>query len=312
MGRRPGARLAPTPALPQLHLARDHHRSVIAALVRDGAWVRVRPGAYIDAPALEGGDRRRTLALARIAALRTQLTSGAVVSHTSAALLWGLPTLRTPSATHVIQPYRARVQASPDVVRHRRTLAADDVVVLHGIRVTSLERTLVDCAMTESVRGGVVVADAALHRGADRARCERLVAASSGRRGVVRARLVLTTADDGAESAGESLARVALLATGLPRPETQVPIETPLGTFWADLGWAEERVLAEYDGQGKYALLPAEAILWEKRREDALLDLDWRLLRLTKDDLEHPGALRARVRRTFPDITLEPRPALEW
>lgn len=300
----------PPPGPPHVHLARDHHRSVVAGLVRDGTWTRIRAGAFVDAKALEDTDRSRTLALARIAAVHSQLRSGVVLSHTSAALLWGLPTLRTPAATHVVQPFHARSGASPDVVRHRHDLPPDDVVVLHGIRTTSLERTLVDCAMTEPVRGGVVVADAALHRGADRARCEHLLASMSGRRGIVRARLALATADDGAESAGESLARVTLLEIGLPRPETQLPIETHLGPFWADLGWPEERVLAEYDGQGKYDQMPAEAIGREKRREDALLDLDWRVLRITKEDLDRRQALAARVRRAFPSLTLTPRPSL--
>ncbi|MBO1752890.1 hypothetical protein J4G33_13840 [Actinotalea sp. BY-33] len=283
---------------------------MVAGLVRDGTWVRVRPGAFVDATTLEVADHRRALALARIAALGTQLTADTVLSHTSAALLWGLPTLRTPTVTHVVQHFRARSGASPDVVRHRRDLSPDDVVVLHGVRVTSLERTVVDCAMAESVRGGVVVADAALRRGADRQRCARLLASMPGRRGVVRARLTLDLADDGAESAGESLARLELVEIGLPRPQTQVPVQTHLGTFWADLGWPAERVLAEYDGRGKYADQPADVVIEEKRREDALLDQGWRLLRLTKEDLARPHVLAARVRRTFPSLRLTPRPAL--
>ncbi|WP_249381997.1 hypothetical protein [Actinotalea sp. K2] len=296
--------------LPEVFLARDHHRSVVAGLVRDGTWARVRPGAFVDARVLKSEDHPRTLALARIAALRTQLTADTVVSHTSAALLWGSPTLRTPAVTHVVQAFRARVGASPDVARHRRVLSPDDVVVLHGVRVTSLERTVVDCTMSEPVRGGVVVADAALHRGADRERCEGLLASLPGRRGVVRGRLALDLADDGAESAGESLARVALLEVGVPRPVTQVPVHTHLGTFWADLGWPEVRALAEYDGRGKYARRPADVVVEEKRREDALLDSGWRLLRLTKEDLASPRALTTRVRRTFPTLPLTPRPAL--
>lgn len=310
VGRRPGVQTAPVADLPHVHLARDHHRSVVAALVRDGTWVRVRRGAFVDAALLQTADHRRTLALARIAALRTQLTSDAVISHTSAALLWGLPTLRTPTVTHVVQSFRARSRASPDVVRHHQELAPDDVVTLRGIRVTSLERTLVDCAMSEPVRGGIVVADAALHRDADRERCEQLLAAQSGRRGVVRARLVLEHADGGAESAGESLSRVALLEIGLPRPQTQLPVATHLGTFWTDLGWPELRLLAEYDGRSKYEGQPADAVVGEKRREDALLDQAWRLLRLTKEDVGNRAALTARVRRTLPHVQLTPRPEL--
>ena len=313
MARRAGVRVEAAVELPPVHIARDHHRSAVRELVRDGAWVRVRPGAFVEAGHLTGGDLPRTLALARFAALRTQLSGDSVLSHESAALLWGLPTLRTPTVTHIIQPYGARAAASPDVVRRRRRLVPDDVTELCGIRVTTLERTVVDCAMSGPVRGGVVVADAALRRGADLERCERLLASLPGRRGVVRARMALEIADDGAESAGESLARVALLAVGLPRPQTQVPVETHLGTFWADLGWTALRALAEYDGRGKYEGRPADVVAAEKRREDALLDGGWRLLRLTKEDLANLAnlaALTARVRRLLPTFLLTPRPDL--
>lgn len=276
--------------------------------MRDGIWQRVRPGAYIDAALLGGPDDARTLALARISALRRQLTCGAVVSHTSAALLWGLPVLRVPTTTHITQRYSARAEGPADLTRHRRAVGDDDVVTLHGLRVTSLERTAVDCARTESIRGGVVVADAALHRGVDAELCHGILTAMAGRRGVIRARTVLDLADDGAESAGESLARIALLAAGAPPPQTQVAVSTHLGTYWADLGWPEARVLAEYDGRGKYAGMPADAVLREKRREDALLDAGWRLLRLVAEDLRDPRTLTRRLRRLF--STLTPRPAL--
>lgn len=300
-------RIGPPIAPPPVHLARDHERSVVAALVRDGTWQRVRPGAYVDAALLGGPDDARTLALARMSALRRQLTCDAVVSHTSAALLWGLPVLRAPTTTHITQRYSSRAGGPADLTRHRPAVGDDDVVALHGLRVTSLERTVVDCARTESIRGGVVVADAALHRGADVLRCHDLLTGMAGRRGVVRARTVLDLADDGAESAGESLARVALLAAGAPPPQTQVAAPTHLGTYWADVGWPEACVLAEYDGRGKYAGTP-DAVLREKRREDALFDAGWRLLRLVAEDLRDPATLTRRLRRLFPALT--PRPAL--
>ncbi|NCT92476.1 hypothetical protein GXB85_16185 [Cellulomonas sp. APG4] len=101
-----------------------------------------------------------------------------------------------------------------------------------------------------------------------------------------------------------------MLAIGLPRPETQVPVATRLGTYWADLGWPEARVLAEYDGEAKYTDASRDVVVREKRREDALLDEGWRMLRLTKDDLRHPATLTRRARPLFPGIPLTPRPDL--
>ena len=83
MGRREGVRTAGA-VLPEVHLARDHPRSEVAGLVRAGTWVRVRPGAYVDAAVLDAAtDPDRCLALARVAALGMKLRTDAVVSHTS-------------------------------------------------------------------------------------------------------------------------------------------------------------------------------------------------------------------------------------
>lgn len=310
MPRRPTARPPAPPPLPAIHLSRDYDRSLVAWHRREGHWVKVRPGASIDAAALNGPSSARVLALAGIAALLAQLTTDVVFSHTSAALLWDLPTERTPELTHVIEPGRARPDASPHVYRHRHRLRSDHVTTVHGVPVTSLERTVVDCATSESAAGGVIVADAALHRRADRRVCEQILAGMVGHRGVVRARAVLEAADDGAESAAESLVRVTLLAAGLPSPQTQVAVRTHLGTFWADLGWPEHRVLLEYDGRGKYSTAPMDVVLAEKRREDALLDAGWLLIRLTAEDLRDPDGLVRRVLQLLPTVQLHPQPLL--
>lgn len=310
MPRRPGARPPGPPSLPQVHLARDGDPSTFAARLRDGTWTRIRPGAAVDPAVLAGPDGPRLLALARIAALAHQLDDDAVVSHVSAALVHGLPVRFTPATTHVIQPGRTRQAASPGVTQRYHGLAPEHATVVNGIRVTTLERTVVDCVMSETAPGGLVVADAALHRGADRARCARMLTSMAGRRGVVRGREVLAFADGGAESAGESLTRAVLLAAGLPAPETQIPVATHLGTFWGDLGWPKFRVLIEYDGRIKYANAPAEVLLAEKRREDALREAGWRVIRVTAEDLEQPELLIRRVLRLLPGVALDPRDLL--
>lgn len=299
MPRRPGAQIPPEPRPPEVHLARDHDRSLVAARVRDGAWVRVRPGAYVEAGQLAGDDAGRTRELARVVAAARQLRTEVVFSHDSAALLWGLPLLRVPSVAHVVQASSPHVRCSPDLVRHVGTLPPDQRTTRLGVLTTTLERTLVDAATTGQVAAALVVADAALHRGARRDRCEELLAGMAGRRGVAVARAVLAAADDGAESPGESLARLDVLRAGLPTPMTQVPVETRLGTFWADLGWPDWGLLAEYDGRAKYDV-GRQALLAEKRREDAVREVGWAVLRITAEDRGQPRRLRARVERLVP------------
>jgi very-short-patch-repair endonuclease len=223
------------------------------------------------------------LALARLVALREQLTLPYVLSHESAALLWGLPVLMQPTRTHVIQRSRPTSRGAPDVIRHVTDVPEDQRTVHRGHPVTTLERTVVDCAMTLGAHGGLVVADAALH--------------------------------GGAESPGETSARFVLLRAGLPAPETQVAVSTRLGTFWADLGWREWRLLAEYDGRLKYgaAGMASEVVVQEKRRQEAIEEAGWRVLRLTKEDLHEPSQLIQRLARYLPPGSLEglrPRSAL--
>lgn len=306
MPRRPGPRTHHAEPLPPVVLAREVDRSLAAARVRRNEWVRVRPGAYLDAVQLQGRDQGRTIALARIAALSAQLTVDHVVSHESAALVWGLPVLRVPAVTHVVQGASSRSGCSPDVVRHVLRLPDEQRTMRTGVHVTTLERTLVDCAMACSTPAGLVVADAALARGADRAACMALLASMAGRRGVVRARAVVEVADDGAESPGETLTRLAALRAGLPVPTTQIPVVTMAGTFWADLGWPEWKVLVEYDGAAKYDV-GREALLAEKRREDALRAAGWVVVRLMAADVRDPARFLALLRRHVPAAVIAAR-----
>ena len=98
------------------------------------------------------------------------------------------------------------------------------------------------------------------------------------------------------------------------RVVTQLAVETRLGTFWVDLGWPEQRVLGEYDGRSKYADAgaPAAVVIEEKRREDALVEQGFRVIRIDADDVRHPETLAARLRRlgSFPPPILRPELSL--
>jgi hypothetical protein len=290
--------------LPTLHLAGDHAPPVVAAHVRAGRWTRVRRGAYTDTvPAsVDRFAAARHASLAQVAAVRAQLRADQVISHVSAALLWGLPLLDQPSAVHVIHSSNHRAALPPDVVRHVAALGPDEIALRGGHRVTTLVRTAVDCAMTLGPAGGLVVMDAALHVGADLALLTEALARRPGVRGIRMARAVLAAADDGAESPGESLARLALLRLGVAPPTTQVAVETDLGTFWSDLGWPQWRVVGEYDGAAKYAAHggAVEAVLREKRRQEAIELAGTAVLRIVSDDIRTPSRLLARLRRVLP------------
>lgn len=286
-----------------LLLARDVEPEDLALVRRDDAWRRLRRGAYLAPP--DGGaepphaERRRAV-LARIAAVHADSRSAIVFSHTSAALLWRCELLEVLDEVHVTQRSRSRSHRDPAVVRHHAAVPDVDRDQVGGFPVTSLARTAVDCACLLSREAGVVVADAALRAGADGARVGALLRERAGGRGIARAREVLAFADGRSESPGESLTRWHLARHGVPAPQLQVPVETASGRFRSDLGWPDARLLLEFDGYVKYsgggARAAADAVFAEKRRQDALEEAGWRVLRVTWTDLRTPAALARRVR----------------
>jgi hypothetical protein len=305
---RPGSR-PPVPEAPvdRLHFSRDYARQIVAAKAHHSEWERVRRGAYVDAGRLT---TPRAKALAAIAAVDERIEAPHWFSHESAALVWGLPVWRVPSVTHVRQDGRPGGERDRAIQRHRGPLDGAHVATVSGLPVTDIEQTMVDCARTGSPIAGLVVADAALRAGADRAAALELLAPMRGRNGCARAREVITLADDGAESPGETATRFVLLRDGLPRPATQVRVMTRLGAFWADVGWDEWGLLLEYDGRAKY--LTGDALIREKRRQDALLETNKRLIRVTREDIPRAAGLSARVRRLLPpDVATIRRPLLQ-
>lgn len=222
-----------------------------------------------------------------------------VFSHVSAAALWGLTLWTEPDRVHLFHPSRAGGRSDPAVVRHSGRLDDDDVRDVAGVRVTSLERTLVDCAALLPPGPGLVVADSALAAGAEPDSVARRVAAARRTRYAVRLRAVVQHADPGAESAYESASRFVVLRDGLPAPATQVEVRTRLGTVWSDWGWPELGLLAEYDGRSKYGDGDLEAFMAEKRRHDAVVETGHRVLRIVKEDLA-AGRLTERVLAALP------------
>jgi very-short-patch-repair endonuclease len=263
-------------------------------------------GAYLR---IGSAPTERERALARLVAVHERLTGRHWFSHESAALLWGLPTWRTPTATHVRQIGRPGAARDRTIARHTGDVDPALLTNVSGLPVTDLSLTVLDCARRLRPLGAMVVADAALRAGVDRSAVLTLLDSSSDRSGTVRARGVVTCADGGAESAQETASRFVLLRAGLPIPSTQVPVETRSGTFWADLGFAEWRVLIEYDGRAKYT--GREQLVREKRRHDAIVEAGWQLVRVTSEDLRDPDELVSRVRRLLPaGLPLTRRPWL--
>jgi hypothetical protein len=278
----------------------------LARLCRSGGLGRVRRGAYIDAAdeRLRGRDARH--ALATRAAIR-QLAPGTVASHVSAAVLHGLPAWGTRlDRVHVTRDGRTGGHRRRTLHVHVRPLGADDVTTMDALAVTAVARTLADVARDESFAPAVAIIDAALRRHlVPPEELERAVDEAARSRGVRAARRAIAFADAGAESVGESRSRVLLDRARLPKPVLQweVPGRRQLGR--CDFGWPELRTVGEFDGWIKYGRLlrrgqdPGDAIVAEKRRDDALRDAGFRVVRWVWDDLDDFDGVVERLLTAF-------------
>lgn len=284
----------------QLHEKGLNSRA-IKALVLGKKLVRLRYGCYIRAELWEQQTRAvRSRQLIQAHAHGTLTTSSGdfVYSHTSAARLHGLYLWGVDDLIHLlllVSPSSERLGA--DVRGHTRPYAESEVVTIGNLRVTSLERTVVDCAMMLSYRQALVLMDHALRLGADKALMETMADGLPGRRGIRSLRLALANSDPRSESAGETLTRELISRLNLPTPEPQVEVNSRAGRYRLDFAWKEKKVALEFDGKTKYFdYKPTSEVLFQERqRENALTEDGWKFVRVKWKDLFHEQAFKARV-----------------
>lgn len=266
--------------------------------VRTGELHRVHPGWFAEAGQYRRlGPAQRTVL--RYQALTLAATAPPVFCLASAALVHGLDVRRLPARVHTISPPgQGTHNGYAHVVRHQARLSESDVVMAHGLRATSVERTLLDCARLLPFADAVVLADQADRSGLDRARLGERLPEWAGCRGVRRAQRVLQAMDIRSESVGETLTRLMLVDSPLPFPELQWVIRGRAGSYRADFAWPEHRLVLEFDGEIKYSDpgSTASVIREERRREVEIQELGWTVIRVGWNDVVGaPAATLARI-----------------
>jgi very-short-patch-repair endonuclease len=255
----------------QLERGRLHpiHRGVYAVghakLTREGGWM---------AAVLAGGD-------------------SAVLSHRSAAALWGVrDTARR--AIEITAPAHRRGRAGLSM--HQARLPPDEVTTQRGIPVTTAARTLLDLA--------ALLDEHHLARAAERAEALRLASPTSladlaarypGRPGVPAIqrlleedRIVETTTRSDLERRFLTL----LDAERLPRPLVNEAID---GGKEPDFRWSTERLIVELDGFETHGT--RAAFERDRARDRALTAAGWRVARITQRQLDDaPADLAAELR----------------
>jgi very-short-patch-repair endonuclease len=203
---------------------------------------------------------------------------GAVLSHASAAALWGL-TIEHPEL-HVTMAHRLR---TPGIITHRGRLARADRKVRHGIPVTSVARVLVDQAQ--------VVDEDDLERLLREAQFRGLFNVATLRDALTRRRSrVLTELLDDLNPT-QSMLEDAFLRLcrrfRLPRPTAQIR----KGRRRPDFVWTDQRLIVECDSWAAHST--PYAFQADRTLSNAVQLAGWMILRFTTTDVRRRATLVA-------------------
>jgi len=218
---------------------------------------------------------------------------GTVVSHLSAASVWGL--LPPPDVAHVTVARRSSGRFQGAVVHHA-TVGATDRCRFQRLPVTGLARTIVDCAAPLDQAGLDALVDAAIGRGLCRYRQIKAAWVRAGRvRGGDRLRSALAPYAAGARPRSEKEAHLLRLfhSWGLPAPECQYVIRDERGRFVAkvDFAWVPWHFGLEYDGDEFH---PPRRWGHDDWRQARIERTGWRIERADRGDTR-PSSPRLRA-----------------
>ena len=221
----------------------------------------------------------------------------AVLSHRSAAALWGIrASARARIEVTTAPPRRSR----REIQVHGAVRAADEVTIVSGIPVTTASRTLLDLAAVATPRQVAgALAEAEVLRLADAVSLAALVSRHRGRPGVAEIRRLLERGRvDAAITRSELEDRFLELleSKGLPRPQVNRSLRLSTGRFVeADCVWEEPRLVVELDGYASHGT--RTAFERDRARDRALQATGWRIVRVTWRQLhEQPGAVARELR----------------
>ena len=270
--------------------------SEIQSATRSGAWRRLRRGAYCTAEWwLAADDVARHLVVARAAQL--QLGARSPLSHSSAALLHGLPLVGPIPSQPELTVQREHRSAATGTKLHSARLFPSHVMKIRGADVTTPARTVSDLARTAPLVTAVSAGDAALRSGVlTESDFDPVLKDCWTWRGIARTKRVIPLLDARSESVGESISRVRMIEHRIPRPELQYVIVINGRSFRTDFAWPALRIVGEFDGRIKYG--GPDDLFSEKRREDAIRREGWLVVRWVWEELW--GEVPAFVRRLRP------------
>ena len=233
------------------------------------------------------------------------VSPGAWISHVTAARLRSQllpPWLADSTELHLSKPRALPAVRRKGIFGHTVLAREDEVELVDGIRLSTRSRTWLDLARDLPLDDLVSMGDELIRipRVDFEGRTEpydtlaglrALVARHPNLQGIVRAREALELMRVGADSAPETLLRLAIASAGLPEPELQVPLRAgDARSPSADLGYRHRRLAIQYDG-GHH--LEEAQIFSDRRRDKAFESAGWTVL--VFDKVDHADDFRRAV-----------------
>lgn len=259
-------------------------RGAIRVRVRRGRLVRLFPGVYA------AGDPE-LMPLVRKSAALLSIGDAAVLSHRSAAAIWGLVEDDDELIAATVVGVNPRPRTGVRIHRVTR-LAGADTATRSNLRLTAPARTLIDlAAQAESSE---------LHTAFGEARAKRLVNDRSLRaalartplnhRGATIVRAMLRTGETYDRSKAERIMRGLCRQAQLPQPRVNVHLHG----FLVDFLWPDVKLILEVDGYGVHGT--RQAFEADRRRDQVHVAAGYVVIRVTWRQLqEEPLAVIARV-----------------
>jgi very-short-patch-repair endonuclease len=216
----------------------------------------------------------------------------AVLSHMTAARLWGLPVPKE-KRIHLIVD-RGRAMARSGICAHRiGPLGPGEVGRRSRLPLTTPTRTLLDIAALIDGRGFERAFEAALtQRMTTRATIARALERAPTRRGSAQVRAILRREVEPALTRSEAEERFLALVrrAGLPPPR----VNARVGAYEVDFLWAQQRLIVEIDGFAFHST--RSAFERDRRRDSDLQAAGYRVMRLTwRQIIDEPEAVLVRV-----------------
>lgn len=224
---------------------------------------------------------------------------GTVLSHRSAAELWGIAR-RSSGAIEVTRA--THVRGRRHLVVHQSSVRDDEWTVFDGIPVTTVPRTVLDCAARATRRQVErMLNEVEVRRLTDSLSIPDMLERYPGRPGTGILRGLL---GEGAEDAGvtrndfEEIFASLIEAHGLPSARFNADVSVAGRFYSVDCLWRQPRLIVELDGRAAHGT--RRAFESDRERDRLLMADGWRVMRVTWRQLLTQGdRVIADVRRAL-------------